>query len=225
MKRSVAILVVLGAAALAQERAASPGNGVVLLKEAWEAGDLNAVVARYAEPGASYLRSDLAMLRRVERAQETLGSAVRAKLGAAAEQELVPQEKRVVSPLQNASVTMLMSKIKGDRATTKFRVATREGERFFRFTHVREAGEWKILLAGIDGIPLDEKALKRMATITEAHGRAADSLERLASDVTAGVLSGKDAIKKKIARILAEERQAAISEERSERRDDGHEND
>src|SRR5271169_2519720 len=118
------------ASARAQDKPAkaeSPGNGVIMLKEAWEAGDLDAVVARYVEPGASFIRSDLAALRLIERAQEKLGHAVSERLSPAASEELVPKEKRATAPLVNASLTMLGSRIKGDKATTKFRVATREG--------------------------------------------------------------------------------------------------
>jgi len=229
-ERSAILVLVVAALAFARAddkpaKAESPGNGVIMLKEAWEANDLDAVVARYVEPGASYIRSDLAALRLIERAQERLGRAVAEKLSAASEEELVPKEKRATAPFVNASLTMLGSRIKGDRATTKFRVATREGERFFRFTHVLKDGDWKIVLAGIDGIPLDEKAFRSMATITQAHEAAARGFDKISAEIEGGVLSGKDAIRKRIVSVITDEREATTAEERGERRDDGHEND
>ena len=46
-------------------------------------------------------------------------------------------KKRATSPLASATVTMLVAPIKGETASAKFRVASREGERFFKFTFVR----------------------------------------------------------------------------------------
>src|SRR5271163_3353849 len=111
-ERSAILVLVVAALAFARAddkpaKAESPGNGVIMLKEAWEANDLDAVVARYVEPGASYIRSDLAALRLIERAQERLGRAVAEKLSAASEEELVPKEKRATAPFVNASLTML----------------------------------------------------------------------------------------------------------------------
>lgn len=208
------------------EKATTPGQGVILLKQAWDRGDLDAVVARYAEPGASFIRSDLAALRRVETAQQELARAVGAKLSLAAAEELIPEEKRATSPLLNANVTMLASRVKGDRATTKFRVATKEGERFFRYTHVLGAdGEWRIVLASLDGVPLDDKSLKQMATATAAHARAAAEMDKVAREIMAGTLSGKDPIRKRIVQLLADEKRAVEEDQRGERRDELHEND
>lgn len=234
MRRTVLLLLVaLGPLAVARAqdgkpvKAPTPGHGVILLKEAWDAGDLDAIVARYAEPGASYIRSDLAALRRVEDAQTDLARAVTEKVNAAAAEELVPQEKRIGSPLANASVTMLASRIKTERtATTKFRVATKEGERFFRFTHVLGAdGDWKIVLSSLDGAVLDDKALKHLAAVTDAHAHAADEMLEVAREVRAGTLRGRDAIKKRIVQLLADEKRAVEEDERGEKHDELHEND
>jgi hypothetical protein len=206
-------------------RADSPGKGVLMLKEAWEERDLGAIVARYVEPGASYVRSDIDALRHIERAQEKLGEAVRARLGPAAELVEVPKEPRFVSALANATLAELATRIKGDRASTKFRVATREGERFFRFQHVLQGGDWKIVLSGIDGIPLDERGFQHLAAVTEAHLHAAEGFERIAAELTAGTLSAKEEVRKQIKRVLDDEQAATAAEERGGRRDDGHEND
>ncbi len=233
MARSIALLLALGcalAAAHAQEKPAkapTPGHGVIFLKEAWETNDADLVVARYAEPGASFLRSDLAALKSVEHAEKELARAVSAKLGAAASEEIVPQEKRLVSPLVGASVTLLpgTERIRGDHATTKFRVATRDGERFFRFTHVLVDGDWKIVLSGIDGVVLDGKALERVKDGTAAHARAAEALLQEARGLDAGSVPSKDTLRKRIVAILEDERRTIDAGERGERHDDGHEND
>ncbi len=207
------------------EKAPTPGHAVILLKQAWDKGDLDAIVARYAEPGASFIRSDLAALKRIEDAQTELATAITEKLSAAAAEELVPPEKRLSSPLLAANVTMLASRVKNDRASTKFRVATKEGERFFRFTHVLVDGDWKIVVASLDGTPLDEKALALVAAATAAHGRAADELSKLAREVRAGTVGGRDAIRKRIGALLAEEKRAIDEDKRGEKRDELHDND
>ncbi len=226
-------LIILALAPLlarAQEKplhADSPGRGVLMLQEAWEERnfDPETVAARYVEPGASYVRSDIAALQRIERAQDKLGEAVRSRLGPAAELVEVPKERRVTSPFVNATLAQLESKIKGDRATTKFRVATREGERFFRFTHLLRDGDWKIVLSGIDGVPLDDRGFQHLGAVTQAHLRAAEGFERIAADLAAGTLSAKEEVRKQIKRVLEDEHAATAAEERGERRDDGHEND
>jgi hypothetical protein len=239
-RRALLVLLVLsGTIAFADDKnakAPTPGHGVIMLKAAWESGDLDAVVRRYAEPGASYIRSDLAAQRKVEQARDDLGKAVREKLGAGAEKALLePWPRRLTSPLVDASVVLCPNgeRIKGDHATTHFRVSPAPkdgdrtgGDRYFRFVHVRASdGDWKIVLSTTDGVPLDAKALEHVAAGSRAHEKAALALLETARDVRAGNLSGKEPIRKKIEQIFAEERRVIEGEQQVERRDEGHEND
>src|SRR5581483_12267578 len=60
--------------------AASPDQCVLLLKTAWESHDDAAVAARYADPGRSIVRRELATARRREAAEAALAKAIKEKI-------------------------------------------------------------------------------------------------------------------------------------------------
>jgi hypothetical protein len=268
------LLLLVGAASLASagdpekppapEKAAGPGQAVLLLKNAWETASGNdpkaaleaasdpdpekrrayrekrraedeLVVYRYAEPSASHVRSDVAASRRIEDASLDLAKAVREKLGPAAEAELVTKEVRATCPLAGATVTMLASKIQGNKATAKFRIATPQGERFFRYAFLQVSSgppsaapptapprdvQWKIVLSTIEGTPFDDAALALMAEVTTIKEKTADALELAAKEVASGNLMSRDGIRRRLA-LLAERERAALGAVEARRRNKG----
>jgi hypothetical protein len=189
--------------------AATPEEAVSLLKAAWDARDDRAVVARYADPGASSLRRELAALRRLESAQAALLKAA-APLGAPNLADLGLDEVHPRSPFagEKVSVTLGDLKIEGDRATGRLRVESLDGVRETRTILEKRAGDWKIILATPDGTPLDSAALLKIASTADAREKTATEIESVTKELASGRITSRNVLKKRLAQIAERERTA-----------------
>ncbi len=211
-----------GALAGDRKKAHGPDEAVLLLKAAWEQGDDEGIVERYAEPCASYVHTGLAAARRIDRAARRLERLTRVKLGPVVASELAMIDTRATCPLlvarkfqdRNPLVNLSVS-ARGNRATARMRLLLPdEGIRELPCAFAQLQGDWKLLLVNEDGEamgdpdkdPSRDSGLARLAAANEAQERTAVSLEALANDLEVGKVSRRDELRKRLARILEREK-------------------
>src|SRR5947209_8702544 len=162
--------------------AGDPTQAISLLKAAWEAKDDAAVAARYAEPGATCVKRELLSGRKLETAQATLAKLAREKLDVASLADLGLDEHHPGSPLTAGTVTVTVQERGADpqKAQALVRIESLEGIRAMRVSLVLRSGDWKIVLASVDGIPVDDAGLLRLAATSEAREQTAAEVEAVA---------------------------------------------
>jgi len=199
--------VIACAAVLAGEGAkapATPEDAVAELEAATRAGDLDRVLAVFAEPARSTLRSMYAVMARGEAAHRALAQAADARFGKAEDAQLAAPRQYDLSGAradmkQTRSVKIAKREAAGDDVRLELEFAAPTGPPVGTYIARRQGQGWPLLPREFaEWGPEQAKDAEETAAEFAKHAAA---IEQLATDVRAGKYETREAVREAAVRI------------------------